>query len=60
MKKTRCNLWWCWREAAGSVRILIETTSDGQGKIFYNIPYCKKHGEIAKEVIAENDFNFNK
>lgn len=42
----KCSCWWCFRDSTGYVSISYKGHE-------IRIPYCKKHGELAQEVIKE-------
>ena len=53
-KKKKCNIWYCSRKSIGNV--VIKASSVGFTDDVSNttkIPYCKKHGELAQQVIKE-------
>lgn len=43
-----CSVWWCRKEVVGHIEIKVDETD-----IKATIPYCEKHGEIAKEYVKQ-------
>lgn len=48
---TRCHLWWCLRKSAGYLELGYQGTDH-----YERVPYCAKHGETVREILAEGDY----
>lgn len=48
----RCHRIFCWRKASGYI-VISAWTFDMLGVEPKKIPYCEKHGKIARQIIEE-------
>lgn len=44
----KCSCWWCFRNRDGYIQMSAEGID-----MVEKMPFCKKHGKIAKEIIKE-------